>query len=77
MIISKAVGLLSIAALLLAGSAVAADHVSGQVQGAGAPIANSTVTLWEASSNAPKKLRTLRVRSSKEFSGLMQLKETQ
>jgi hypothetical protein len=50
------VGVLSIVTILLAGSAFAADHVSGQVLGANAPIAKSTVVLWEASASAPKKL---------------------
>src|SRR5271163_4059358 len=50
------VGVLSIATMLLAGSAFAADHVSGQVLGGGAPIAGSIVVLWEASGGAPVKL---------------------
>jgi hypothetical protein len=50
------VGVLSIATMLLSGSAFASDHVSGQVLGAGAPIARSTVVLWEASAGAPVKL---------------------
>ncbi len=33
-----------------------ADHINGQVTGGGAPIANSTVTLWEASADAPRKI---------------------
>jgi hypothetical protein len=33
-----------------------ADGIAGQVLGAGAPIAKSTVTLWSASSDAPKQL---------------------
>ncbi|HMD09437.1 MAG TPA: hypothetical protein VKH63_18045, partial [Candidatus Acidoferrum sp.] len=47
---------LSVAAMFFVDLAQAADHISGQVLGGGAPIANSTVTLWEASANAPKKL---------------------
>src|SRR5271166_1654232 len=41
---------------LLAGAAFAADSIKGQVLGGGAPIAKSTVTLWEASAGAPKQL---------------------
>jgi hypothetical protein len=36
--------------------AAAATRIEGQVQGGGAPIANSTVTLWGASANAPSQL---------------------
>jgi hypothetical protein len=43
-------------ALLLASQAFAAASIEGQVLGAGAPIAKSTVTLWSASSDAPKQL---------------------
>jgi len=53
---SSAASVLAITTVLFAGSAFAADHISGQVLGAGAPIAKSTVVLWEASANAPKKL---------------------
>src|SRR5271167_131772 len=42
--------------VLLAETASAADGVKGQVTGGGAPIAKSTVTLWEASAAAPKQL---------------------
>jgi hypothetical protein len=55
------------AALILAGlglsmvtSAVAAASLSGQVLGGGAPVANSTVTLWAASAGAPKQLAQAR-----------------
>jgi len=41
--------------LFLVGQASAAD-VKGQVLGGGAPIAQSTVTLWAASGGAPKQL---------------------
>ena len=43
-------------AILLAVPASAADSIEGQVLGAGAPIAKSTVTLWSASADAPKQL---------------------
>ena len=42
--------------LALAGMASATDSIKGQVLGGGAPIAKSTVTLWEASAAAPKHL---------------------
>jgi hypothetical protein len=60
-------GVLSISTVLLAGSAFAADHISGQVLGGGAPIAKSTVTLWEASSNAPKKLAETKTNDDGKF----------
>ena len=41
---------------LFAAPANAAENISGQVLGAGAPIANSTVTLWAASAGTPKQL---------------------
>jgi hypothetical protein len=42
--------------LLAGGQAFAADSIKGEVMGGGAPIAKSTVTLWEASAAAPKQL---------------------
>src|SRR5271167_1457286 len=39
-----------------AAPAMAAGSINGQVLGAGAPIANATVTLWAASVGAPKQL---------------------
>ena len=53
---SCALGALASAILITAGAASAADSIQGQVLGAGAPIAKSTVTLWSASANAPKQL---------------------
>jgi len=53
--------------MLLVGPAFAADHVSGQVLGGGAPIARSTVTLWEASANAPKKLAETKTNQDGRF----------
>ena len=41
---------------LIAGSAFSADIIKGQVLGGGAPIANSTVTLWAESADTPKRL---------------------
>ena len=46
---------LAISGMLLASRAFAAD-IKGQVMGGGAPIAQSTVTLWAATSDAPKQL---------------------
>ncbi len=46
---------LAISGIFLATRAFAAD-IKGQVMGGGAPIAQSTVTLWAASSDAPKQL---------------------
>jgi streptogramin lyase len=42
--------------LFLAPRAFASDSIKGQVLGGNAPIAKSTVTLWEASADAPKQL---------------------
>src|SRR5208282_3834140 len=64
---SSLVGMLSVATLMLAGSALATDHLSGRVLGGGAPVANSTVTLWEASSNAPKKLAETKTNGQGQF----------
>ncbi len=46
---------LAISGMFLATRAFAAE-IKGQVMGGGAPIAQSTVTLWAASSDAPKQL---------------------
>src|SRR5215831_1954830 len=51
----------------LGGSASAAD-ISGQVLGAGAPIANSTVTLWAASASNPQELAQARTGADGRFS---------
>ena len=40
----------------LAGAVFAADSIKDQVLGGGAPITKSTVTVWEASADAPKQL---------------------
>jgi hypothetical protein len=47
---------LAVFALVVAEPAFAGDSIEGQVLGAGAPIAKSTVTLWYASADAPKQL---------------------
>src|SRR5271167_3104328 len=49
-------GTLLAASVLLAGRASAADSIKGQVLGGGAPIVNSTVTLWAESADAPRQL---------------------
>jgi len=59
--------LLALAVMLSARPAFGADHVSGQVLGGGAPIAKSTVTLWEASANAPKKLAETKTNEQGRF----------
>ena len=47
---------LTILGLFLGGPAYGAGRISGQVLGAGGAIANSTVTLWAASADAPKQV---------------------
>ena len=47
--------------------AVAAVHIEGQVQGGGGPIANSTVTLWAASANAPSQLAQVKTDANGQF----------
>jgi hypothetical protein len=47
---------LLVASVLLARFASGSDSIKGQVTGGGAPIANSTVTLWAEGSDAPKQL---------------------
>ncbi len=48
-------------------AAVAPGQLRGQVLGGGAPIANSTVTLWAASASAPKQLGQTRTGSDGRF----------
>ena len=48
--------LIFLSSLFLAGQAFAADSIKGQVLGGNAPIAKSTVTLWEAGADAAKQL---------------------
>ena len=59
--------LLAMASLVLGGRAYAAA-VSGQVLGAGAPIANSTVTVWAATAGDPKQLAQARSDADGRFS---------
>ena len=60
MMISRklSIGLLALGAAVAAamGPASAQQTLNGQVLGAGAPIANATVTLWAASAGAPVQL---------------------
>ena len=53
--------------VLLAGAGFAADSIKGQVLGGGAPIAKSTVTLWEASAGAPKQLAQTKTNDDGRF----------
>jgi Transthyretin-like family len=57
---------LAISGMFLATQAFAAD-IKGQVMGGGAPIAQSTVTLWAASSDAPKQLAETKTDSDGRF----------
>jgi hypothetical protein len=47
---------LASSSLLMVGRALADESIKGKVLGGDAPIARSTVTLWEASTSAPKQL---------------------
>src|SRR5271166_1298668 len=53
--------------VVFAAPANAAGNINGQVLGAGAPIANSTVTLWAASAGAPKQLAQTRTGADGRF----------
>ena len=57
---------LAISGMFLATRTFAAD-IKGQVMGGGAPIAQSTVTLWAASSDAPKQLTQTKTDSAGRF----------
>ncbi len=57
----------ALASALMAGQA-AADGVSGRVLGGGAPVANSTVTLWAATAGAPAQLGQAKTDSNGQFS---------
>jgi len=46
----------------------AADTINGRVLGAGSPIANSTVTLWAASTGAPAQVGQARTDGHGQFS---------
>jgi hypothetical protein len=52
---------------LIGGPATAAVSIEGQVQSGGAPIANSTLTLWSASANAPSQLSQVKTDTNGRF----------
>ena len=52
---------------LAAAPASSADRIEGHVLGAGAPIANSSVTLWAAGTGAPKQLQQKRTGTDGRF----------
>ncbi len=51
----------------LGGAADAAVRIDGQVQAGGGPVANSTVTLWAASTDAPKRLAQVKTADDGSF----------
>src|SRR5262245_53861473 len=53
--------------ILACGPASAAIRIEGHVQGGGAPIANSTVTLWSASASAPSQLAQVKTDEDGRF----------
>jgi hypothetical protein len=60
-------GTMIVAIVLSTGAAFAADSIKGQVALGGAPIAKATVTLWEASANAPRQLDQTKSRDDGRF----------
>ena len=60
-------GSFALASALMSGQA-AADSINGRVLGGGAPIANSTVTLWAATAGAPAQLGQAKTDSNGQFS---------
>src|SRR5499426_1871913 len=56
-----------VSSLLMIAPTFAADRLSGVVLGAGAPIANATVTLWAASAGAPAQLGRARTDANGRF----------
>jgi len=65
--ICKRLTLVAVAFLIFGVTAHADETVKGQVLGGGAPIAKSTVTLWEASADAPKKLAETKTNEDGRF----------
>jgi hypothetical protein len=61
------VGFFALASALMAGQA-AAVSITGRVLGGGAPIANSTVTLWAATAGAPAQLGQAKTGADGQFS---------
>jgi hypothetical protein len=64
---------LSVLLALTAGPASAADSLKGQVFGAGAPIAKSTVALWVAGVDAPRQLAQTQTSGDGQFQMTVQL----
>ncbi len=66
---NKAPALLALAlsSLLLGAQALGAEALKGEVRGAGAPIADSSVTLWAAGTGAPKELGYTRTDAAGRF----------
>ena len=60
-------GTMFLASVLSTGAAFAVDSIEGLVALGGAPIANSTVTLWEASADAPRQLDQTKSRDDGRF----------
>jgi hypothetical protein len=58
---------LAASGLLLGGSALAAEALKGEVLVGGAPVADSTVTLWAAGEGAPKELGRARTDAEGRF----------
>src|SRR5262245_17228143 len=56
-----------VSSLLMTAPTFAADRLGGVVLGAGAPIANATVTLWAASAGAPAQLGRARTGANGRF----------
>ena len=61
------IGALAAFGVLAMAPAAAAETVKGQVLGAGAPIASSTVTLWAATAGAPRQLVQARTGADGRF----------
>ena len=59
--------LLALACLAMATATTAAQTLKGVVQGGGAPIANSTVTLYAATASAPAPLGQARSSADGRF----------
>src|SRR6516165_1541255 len=58
---------IAIGNLMSAMSALAAVSLNGQVLAGGGPVANSTVTLWEASNGAPKQIAQTKTNGDGRF----------
>jgi len=58
---------LAVVILFIAGPVFAANTIKGQVLAAGAPIAKSTVTLWEAGADAPKQISQTKTNDDGRF----------